>query len=205
MSDTNHSEWGYEIDSSIGATFEKLHLRWICVLSILIRMIWGGVATVSRIDKIICLFCRTSSLYRALLQKRPVILSILLTKATRFQYRGDFWEIAPALVCGRSDAMLWRLRRARMHTSACTHMHTHISLHTHTPASAYTHTHTHQPAHTHTHAVVCSSSDAMLCRCSERSCTHLPTHTHTHTYTSAYAHKHTHTSLHAHSLHIHTH
>jgi len=42
-----------------------------------------GVATVSRIHKSIRLFCRIQSLYRSLLQKRPVILSILLTKATR--------------------------------------------------------------------------------------------------------------------------
>jgi len=39
------------------------------------------VATISRIDKIIGLFCRIPSLSRALLQKRPIILSILLTKA----------------------------------------------------------------------------------------------------------------------------
>ena len=43
-----------------------------------------GVATVSRIDKIIGLFCRISSLYRALLQKRLIILSILPTKATPY-------------------------------------------------------------------------------------------------------------------------
>jgi len=39
-----------------------------------------GVATVSRIDKILGLFCRISSL----LQKRPIILSILLAKATPY-------------------------------------------------------------------------------------------------------------------------
>jgi len=47
---------------------------------------WGlrgyGVATISRLDKIIFFFCRISSLYRALLQKRPIISSILLTPAT---------------------------------------------------------------------------------------------------------------------------
>jgi len=41
-----------------------------------------GVATVSRIDEIIGLFCRISSLLQALLQKRPIILLILLTVAT---------------------------------------------------------------------------------------------------------------------------
>ena len=40
------------------------------------------VASVSRIDRIVRLFCRISVLYRALLQKRPKFLSILLTKAT---------------------------------------------------------------------------------------------------------------------------
>jgi len=43
-----------------------------------------GVATVSRIDKIVGLFCRISSLLWGLLQKRPIILSILLTKATPY-------------------------------------------------------------------------------------------------------------------------
>ena len=41
-----------------------------------------GVATISRIDKILGLFCEYCLFYRALLQKRPIILSILLTKAT---------------------------------------------------------------------------------------------------------------------------
>ena len=41
-----------------------------------------GVATVSRIDKIIGLHAEYRLFYRALLQKRPKILSILLTKAT---------------------------------------------------------------------------------------------------------------------------
>ena len=40
------------------------------------------MATVSRIDKIIGLFCRISSFYRALLQKRPVIFKSLLIVAT---------------------------------------------------------------------------------------------------------------------------
>ena len=43
-----------------------------------------GVATVSRINQIIGLFCRIASslFYRSLLQKRHIILSILLAKAT---------------------------------------------------------------------------------------------------------------------------
>jgi len=45
-----------------------------------------GVATVSRIDKIIGLFCRICLFYRSLLQKRPIILSILLTKATLYDW-----------------------------------------------------------------------------------------------------------------------
>ena len=43
-----------------------------------------GVAMVRRLLKIIGLFCRISSLYRPLLQKRPIILSILRTKATLY-------------------------------------------------------------------------------------------------------------------------
>jgi len=44
------------------------------------------VATVSKIDKITGLFCKISSLLRSLLQKRPIILSILLTVATRYMH-----------------------------------------------------------------------------------------------------------------------
>jgi len=43
-----------------------------------------GAATVSRIDQIIGLFCRYGLFYRALLQKSPIIVSILLTKATQY-------------------------------------------------------------------------------------------------------------------------
>jgi len=43
-----------------------------------------GVATSSRLLKITGLFCRISSLYRALLQKRPVILRSLLLEATPY-------------------------------------------------------------------------------------------------------------------------
>ena len=43
-----------------------------------------GVATVSKIDKIIDLFAEYRLFYRALLQKRPMILSILLTKSTPY-------------------------------------------------------------------------------------------------------------------------
>ena len=61
---------------------------------------WYGVAMVSRIDKIIGLFCRISSLlyvsfaeyrllYKALLQKRLTIVSILLIKATPYSNRGE--------------------------------------------------------------------------------------------------------------------
>ena len=47
---------------------------------------WYGVATISRLFKIIGLFCRISSRYRALLQKRPVILRSLLIVATPYVY-----------------------------------------------------------------------------------------------------------------------
>ena len=44
-----------------------------------------GMATISRFLKIIGLFCRISSLfYRALLQKRPIILRSLLVVATPY-------------------------------------------------------------------------------------------------------------------------
>jgi len=43
-----------------------------------------GVAMVSRIDKILGLFCRISSLLWGPFAKRPIILSILLTKATPY-------------------------------------------------------------------------------------------------------------------------
>ena len=51
-----------------------------------------GVATMSRRLKIICLFCRISSLLRALLQKRPIILRSLLIVATLLQDRACIIE-----------------------------------------------------------------------------------------------------------------
>jgi len=42
------------------------------------------VAEISRIDQIIGVVCRISSFYRALLQKGPVILSILPIEATPY-------------------------------------------------------------------------------------------------------------------------
>jgi len=48
------------------------------------QFVWYVVATVSRIHEIIGLFRRILFFYRALLQKRPMILSILLTKATPY-------------------------------------------------------------------------------------------------------------------------
>jgi len=46
---------------------------------------WYGVALVSRIDKIIGLFCKETYKRDDILQKRPIILSILLTVATPYQ------------------------------------------------------------------------------------------------------------------------
>jgi len=44
---------------------------------------YGG-ATLSRLLQIIGLFCRISSLYRALLQKRPIILRYIIIEATPY-------------------------------------------------------------------------------------------------------------------------
>ena len=44
-----------------------------------------GVATFSRIDKSIVSFAEYSLFYRALLQKRPMILPILLTKVNPYE------------------------------------------------------------------------------------------------------------------------
>jgi len=43
-----------------------------------------GLATISRLLQIIGIFCRMSSLYRALWQKRPIILRSLLIVATAY-------------------------------------------------------------------------------------------------------------------------
>jgi len=43
-----------------------------------------GVASVSRIDKIVGLFCKGPYNRDNILQKRPIILSILLTVATPY-------------------------------------------------------------------------------------------------------------------------
>ena len=45
---------------------------------------WYGVASVSRIDKMIGLFCKKPYKRDYILQKRPTILSILLTVATPY-------------------------------------------------------------------------------------------------------------------------
>jgi len=57
-----------------------LFLTYLMYLNILFTYLMYGVATVSRIDNIIGLFCRIASL----LQKRPIILSILLIVATPY-------------------------------------------------------------------------------------------------------------------------
>jgi len=64
---------------------------------------WHEVATMSRLLKIIRLFCRISSVSRALLQKRPIILRSILIVAT------------PQLVCFQT--ILYFASRSRF----CTH------------------------------------------------------------------------------------
>jgi len=60
-----------------------------------------GVATVSRIEKIIGLsFVEFRLFYWALLQKRPIILSILLTKATQYHDLCIFVLVQRAFVMG---------------------------------------------------------------------------------------------------------
>ena len=56
-----------------------------------ITHIWYGVATMSSLLQIIGLFCRISSLfYRALLQKRPIILrSLLIVAISSYTHRSD--------------------------------------------------------------------------------------------------------------------
>ena len=46
---------------------------------------WYGVATISRLLKITSLFCRIRLFYRAVLQKRPIILRSLLIVATPYK------------------------------------------------------------------------------------------------------------------------
>ena len=56
---------------------------WHVTYHILTSLLWYGVATISRLLKIIGLFCRIWLFYRAVLQKRPVILRSLLLEATQ--------------------------------------------------------------------------------------------------------------------------
>jgi len=78
--------------------------------------VYYGLATDSRIDKIIGLFCRISSLfYRALLQTRPIIVSILLAKAT--PYLPENPRVFGHFVVGPNSKMWW-LNTAR--TEDCT-------------------------------------------------------------------------------------
>jgi len=82
--ENGHWDWMAQCSSSIAQDhlLEKNGTTYIFFRRHIISLEWHniyGVATVSRIDKIIGLFCRISSLLRALLQKRPTIWSILLT------------------------------------------------------------------------------------------------------------------------------
>ena len=87
-----------------------------------------GVATVSRIDENIS-FAEYCLFYRALLQKRPILLSILLTKATPYTN-----------MCIQIVGLYTR-----------THIHAHTHTHIHTRTRARTHTRTHTRTHKHTH------------------------------------------------------
>jgi len=59
-------------------------LNWHLSRWLAIEEIWG--ATIDRLLKIIGLFCRILSLYRALLHSRPIILRSLLIVATPYAY-----------------------------------------------------------------------------------------------------------------------
>jgi len=63
-----------------------------------------GVATISRLLKIIGLFCRIPSVYRALLQKRLIILKSLLIVATPY---------LSLLVRGRRDPSFFIFEKKR--------------------------------------------------------------------------------------------
>jgi len=65
-----------------------------CMYEYTIMISRDGVATISRLFKIIGLFCRISSLYRALLQIRPIILRSLLIVATPYHDLFHRYEVA---------------------------------------------------------------------------------------------------------------
>jgi hypothetical protein len=162
-----------------------------------------GVATVSRIDKIIGLFCKRA------LQKRQYsaeetynfidptdrshpIYTWVWQNVGLFSVEVGFIS---STIYTRCSSYFWPLKVLHVHLLTHTHTYTNTRTHAHdrcsqsgvlTPAKSivYSFTHTHTRTHTHTYT---------------RTHTHTHAHTHTHTHARTYTHKHTHTR------HTHTH
>jgi len=98
-----------------------------------------GVALVSRIDKIVGLFCKRDQRRNDILQKRPIILSILLTVATPYVSAGD-------------ECHTFTQMNVHTFTQMNVHTFTHTTpTHTQINTNIRTHarTHIHQPTHQH--------------------------------------------------------
>jgi len=84
------------VTTSLGFNFKhiypcrEIYCKSVCTT----KMTDYGVATISRLLKIIRLFCRKSFLYRALLQKRSIFLRSLLIIATPYRHKDDMIWIA---------------------------------------------------------------------------------------------------------------
>jgi len=152
-----------------------------------------------------------------ILQKRPIILSILLTVATPYRIYCIYWyTVAITLTFANfvpskfaSDNPGLNVLRTGVIAESQAHTHTHTYTHTH----AHTHIHTCTHTHTHTHTNTHSYTDTHTCKdqykdqytqtwfqrapdwCDCRQ-TNIHTHTHTHTRTHTQTHTHTHTHTH---------
>jgi len=176
--------------------------EWICVWTCVCVY---EVATISRLLKIIGLFCKRARYKRDLYSpKRPIILRNLLIVATSFVNMGHSHS------CNTTRHTLSTERKHRQtKTQTHTHTHTHAYSHffeecrqlhpnartftyiqRHTETNTHTHvhtcTHTHTHTHTNTRAPSCKSADSAI---------HTRTRTHTHTHTHTHKRKQTHTHL----------
>ena len=106
---------------------------------------WYGVATISRLLKIIGPFAEYNLFYRTLLQKRPAILRSLPIVATPYQVKCRILRNSnpkPWMPINQRNALFFRRVHTQTRARACAR------------SLSHTHTHTHTHAHTHTHTAL---------------------------------------------------
>jgi len=108
----------------------------------------SGVTTISRLLKTIGLFCRILSLYRALLQKRPIILRSLLVDAIIHTYTYIHQNILSLSLAHTHNytQLVWYWRCAKQFARFLWRIaHTYTYIYTHILSLTHTRTQTHPP------------------------------------------------------------